>query len=399
MIANDIETNRAQSNHGPHLSLQVTSFFAEGYRSLRAISFPVGRLAVFVGANGVGKTNLYRALRLLQGAAAGTLALDLATEGGMGSAFWAGARRAGRPARIRIGVELSPDKTAGTFGYSLTVGFPFPTAAAFKLEPHVNEEAAFFRRGSRSTKLLERAGPRLIARDEGGRRAPIEAELVASETALACLSDPSRFPDLHVIRQALLDWRFYHDLRTDDASPLRTPSLAVASPTLDSDGGNLAAVFATLAHIRGDMGLIDRTIEDAFPGAALIVPRPDRHARFGLSFPEFPGRVFDASELSDGALRYLALAGALLAYRPPAFVALNEPESSLHGDLLEPLARLIASAAQRTQIWVVTHSQRLAAGLEKFADVVPRHVIKRQGETWIEGLRFGSFNDEELDDD
>jgi predicted ATPase len=44
-----------------------------GYRSLRAIRFPVGRLTVFVGANGVGKTNLYRALQLLQAAAAGTL--------------------------------------------------------------------------------------------------------------------------------------------------------------------------------------------------------------------------------------------------------------------------------------------------------------------------------------
>jgi predicted ATPase len=37
-----------------------------GYRSLRAIRFPVGALTVFVGANGVGKTNLYRALQLLQ---------------------------------------------------------------------------------------------------------------------------------------------------------------------------------------------------------------------------------------------------------------------------------------------------------------------------------------------
>ena len=54
-----------------------------GYRSLRAIRFPVGGLTVFVGANGVGKTNLYRALQLLQAAAAGTLARELASEGGM----------------------------------------------------------------------------------------------------------------------------------------------------------------------------------------------------------------------------------------------------------------------------------------------------------------------------
>ena len=71
-----------------------------GYRSLRAIRFPVGALTVFVGANGVGKTNLYRALQLLQAAAAGTLARELASEGGMESALWAGKRTANKPARM-----------------------------------------------------------------------------------------------------------------------------------------------------------------------------------------------------------------------------------------------------------------------------------------------------------
>ena len=59
------------------------------------------------------------------------------------------------------------------------------------------------------------------------------------------------------------------------------------------------------------------------------------------------------AELSDGTLRYLALAGALLGYRLPAFIALNEPETSLHPELLERLARMIIRAAERTQIWVV----------------------------------------------
>lgn len=52
-----------------------------GYRSLRAIRFPVGGLTVFVGGNGVGKTNLYRGRQLLQASAAGTLAREIASEG------------------------------------------------------------------------------------------------------------------------------------------------------------------------------------------------------------------------------------------------------------------------------------------------------------------------------
>lgn len=373
------------------MSLRVSTFSAEGYRSLRSIRLPTQALTVFVGANGVGKTNLYRALQLIQAAASGTLARDLAAEGGMESAHWAGVRRAGKPAQIRLGVELSPPGGAGAFTYDVTLGFPFPTAAAFAHEPQIKTETAGFRGSGRPIGLLERTGPRLAVRDEEGQRADIEADLMASETALSRLEDPSRYPDLSLIRQTLLDWRFYHDLRTDQDSPLRRPSLAVASPTLGSDGSNLAAVFATLAHIRGDTAELDRAIADAFPGARLEVPPPGRLASFGLVFPEYPKRVFEAGELSDGTLRYLGLMGALLAYRPPAFVALNEPESSLHPDLMAPLARLVARASQRTQIWLVTHSERLAAALADDVGVVVRTVAKRGGETVVEGLGPGGF--------
>jgi predicted ATPase len=108
------------------------------------------------------------------------------------------------------------------------------------------------------------------------------------------------------------------------------------------------------------------------------------------------GRVFDASELSDGTLRYLALAGTLLAYRLPAFIALNEPETSLHPELLDPLARLIVQASSRTQIWLVTHSGQLAAALRKHGSIEPHTVVKRGGETWIEGLKLtGDFDADE----
>ena len=99
--------------------------------------------------------------------------------------------------------------------------------------------------------------------------------------------------------------------------------------------------------------------------------------------------------MSDGTLRYLAIAGALLGYRLPSFIALNEPETSLHPDLLEPLARLILRAGQRTQIWVVTHSERLAQAFMRESRVTPRTVIKRNGATWIDGLKLsGTFGDE-----
>jgi predicted ATPase len=93
-------------------NLEVREIAAAGYRTLRSIRFPVRRLSVFVGANGVGKTNLYRALQLIQAAAAGTLSRELAAEGGMASALWAGKRQAKKPARIRLMVGLGNDAAA-----------------------------------------------------------------------------------------------------------------------------------------------------------------------------------------------------------------------------------------------------------------------------------------------
>ena len=379
------------------MSLMLSEFHAAGYRSLRRIRFPVGRLGVFQGANGVGKTNLYRALQLVQAAAAGTLSRELAAEGGMESVLWAGERPHGKPVRMafRAGLGTLPGG-ASDYVYEVTAGVRECTAPAFPLEPQIKEETLTFHHRGRRHKLLERRGPAAFARDDKGVRQELRSDLMASETALGSLADPGRFPDLHSLRWTLLDWRFYHEMRSDPEGPLRRPCLAVVAPTLASDGANLAAVFATLAYIREDRVDLDRAIEDAFPGAALEVPVPDRTASFGLRFPDHPKRVFESWELSDGTLRYLALAGALLAYRLPAFIALNEPETSLHPDLLEPLARLIVRASERTQIWLVTHSETLAAALAEHGDLKPLTVIKRDGETWIEGLKItGEFRDDE----
>ena len=118
------------------------------------------------------------------------------------------------------------------------------------------------------------AAPRSWRGREDGRPAQVEIDLLDSETVLGRLEDPSSYPVLDALRRTLLQWRFYHGLRTDPASPLRHPCAAVATPTLASDGSDLAAVFATLAHIREDTADLRAVIDQAFPGARLVVPRP-----------------------------------------------------------------------------------------------------------------------------
>ena len=256
------------------MTLPVREFRAEGFRSLKAIAYPMAGLDVFVGANGVGKTNLYRALELLQAAAANRLAGDLVRDGGLRQALWAGARRRNEPAQIRFAVGLGDpsgrQSGGGAYRYEVTVGLPPPTSASFGVEPDIKEESVSYVGGSRPLRLMERKGRSIMARDEEGRPAKVDLDILDSETVLGRLEEPSRYPELDAVRRTLLQWRFYHGLRTDPDSPLRRPCPAIATPTLASDGSDLAAVFATLVHIRQDASELNEAVEQAFPGA-----RPD----------------------------------------------------------------------------------------------------------------------------
>lgn len=386
--------------------MRLVSFSASGYRSLKSIRLEIGQVGVFVGENGVGKSNLYRALQLIRSAADGTLALEVAREGGMQSALWTGRRVSGKPVRIVFEASFEEDGTAGRSGYRVEAGLPPsyrvefglppPVSAGFSFEPHVKEEAVTIAAGHRNVEMMQRKGAAAFARDGEGRRAEYPFPLLNSETALAALGGSGQYPEIAELRATMLGWRFYHGFRTDRDSPLRRPSLAVTAPMLDEDGGNLAAVFATLVHIREDTADLDRCVAAAFGGARLDVPLPEQSASFGLVLPEFPQRVFRPEELSDGQIRFLALAGALLSYRLPALVALNEPEASLHPAMLPALADMIARAAERTQVWVVTHSQGLADAIADKTGARALTVVKNGGATAIEGMRLdGTMHDDD----
>lgn len=385
------------------MTLTVTDFRVRGFRSLKSLSYPLSSLDVFLGANGVGKSNLYRGLELLRFAAMNDLGRSLAEEG-MPDALWAGPRKAKAPVQITLSVGLmASEKDQFRYEYEVVIGLPPPppwnTTASFDLEPQIKAESLALLIRGRGTRLLERRGRSVMARTEDRGWDKVDIDLLESETVLGRLEDSARFSELDLVRRTLLAWRFYHQVRTDADSHLRRPCVAVATPSLASDGSNLAAVFATLAHVRQDTTELDSAVQAAFPGARLVMPKPGRDASFAMIFPEFPQRQFAAAELSDGTLRFLALAGALLAYRLPPFIALNEPEASLHPNLMEPLAGMVVNAAKRSQVWLVTHSERLAQAVTAAGGAKVRTVVKTDGATTIESLKaWGEFEDEADED-
>lgn len=379
--------------------MPLTSISIENYRSVRGLTLPVEQLSLFIGANGVGKTNLYKALALLQSAAHGTLTRAIAEEGGIESVLWAGARRGGKPVRLVLKAhfdEMSYGVEAGMpHSYEIEVGLRQPTDAAFPTEPLIKEERLIVRHGRRDVVMMERKGPLVTLRNEDGEREMHKDAVLPSETALSIFRDGARYPELEAVRREISEWRLYHDFRTDAGSPIRQPCHAIATPTLSADGRDLAAVLATLYVIRQDTVDLADAIDDAFPGAELHAGESGGMCGLSLQFPDMP-RAFGAHELSDGTLKYLCLLGTLMGYRLPSLVALNEPEASLHPSLLPPLARLIAKAAQRTRLWIVTHSDVLADALCEETGKHARRVVKEGGATSIEGLTLaGSYRDED----
>ena len=87
-----------------------------------------------------------------------------------------------------------------------------------------------------------------------------------------------------------------------------------------------------------------------------------------------------------------------MGYRLPSLIALNEPEASMHPDLLPPLARLISQASATARIWVVTHSDLLARSLEAEVGHRARRVIKVNGATQLENLNLAGEYLDEVDD-
>ncbi len=66
-------------------------------------------------------------------------------------------------------------------------------------------------------------------------------------------------------------------------------------------------------------------------------------------------------------------------------MVLNEPETSLHPDVIPALARLIIGASEHSQVWVVTHSAKLIATLKKARSSILIELEKELGGTKVKG--------------
>ncbi|HEX4091152.1 MAG TPA: AAA family ATPase [Trebonia sp.] len=379
----------------------IATLAVENYRSLRSLVVPLAPLTVVTGANGAGKSSLYRALRLLADAARNGAVAALAREGGLPSTLWAGPETIGR--RVRDGsypvqgtvrtkpVALRLGFGGDDFGYAIDFGLPRADGrhTLFALDPEIKRETIW------AGPLLRPAAV-LCERDNGIVRIRDDSRVWSEpyqirpyDSMLSEFADPRQAPEVLRMREQIRSWRFYDHVRTDAAAPARGSQIGTRTPVMSPDGADVAAALATIRET-GDAAALDQAVDLAFPGSRVTVER-EGEGRLGLRLHQHGLlRPLGAAELSDGTLRYLLWAAALLAPRPAGLLVLNEPETSLHGDLLAPLAQLIAAAATRSQVIAVSHSQILIGALHRATEAAgitasAIELVKDFGETRVGG--------------
>ncbi|MBO1766859.1 AAA family ATPase [Allobranchiibius sp. GilTou38] len=365
-----------------------------GYRSIRDLVLPLTGLDVVTGPNGSGKSNVYRALRLISGLATDSAINALAREGGLGAVLWAGpefgsgaAHAAGHPTqgtRRKGPVALRLGFSGDGVGYAADLGLPTPMDVGedsmFRQDPVLKREWVFAGAFPKPSGLLVDRN-RQVVRVRDGAWHDLPYPVPGHRSVLSEVADGASAPEVLGLRDTLREWRFYDHLRTDPGAPARLPQVGTRTPVLASDGGDLAAALRTIVEF-GHGDLLQDVVRDAFTGSRLMIESRDGVFSVGLHQPGML-RGLGAAELSDGTLRFLMLAAALLSLRPPSLMVLNEPETSLHPDLYPALGALMAAAAAHTQLVVVTHASDLATCIKNAgrAQVGRLRLDKADGQT------------------
>lgn len=222
----------------------------------------------------------------------------------------------------------------------------------------------------------------------------------------AGISDPALTGTPDWIRRRLDRWRVYHFHDTSAGSPMKKTADVNDNRFLRSDASNLAPYLYFLRERHaGAYSLIRRTIQRMAPFFDDFVLEPQRlnEKKIRLEWRHKNSEAyFDSASLSDGTLRFIALAALFLQpeeYRP-SVILVDEPELGLHPYAIGLLASLIKQASVKTQVVVSTQSPLLLDYFEPEDVLVAERSeggtsflrLERGAlETWLEDYSLGQL--------
>ncbi|WP_059280046.1 AAA family ATPase [Dehalococcoides mccartyi] len=306
-----------------HLSL-------EGFKSIKSLDIDLKKVNIMVGANGAGKSNLVSFFRMLRAMSEEGLAGFVMQNGGADGFFFNGPKET---------PNIDAHLKFGQNEYKFTLA---PTVASQLMVK--TESTKYTRWNNYATNALESQLKKL--KEEKSGFYPKSPGIGA------------------YVYDAISSWLVYHFHDTSSLAGMRRPHSVRDTRELNQDASNIAAFLLRLKDktpehylkIRETVQLIapfldDFLLEPEKTGEDEVVRLEWRQK--GSSYP------FQPWQLSDGTIRFICLATALLQPKPPSTIVIDEPELGLHPFALEVLAGLFHEASDRTQLIVSTQSATL----------------------------------------
>jgi predicted ATPase len=320
----------------------------QGFRRLADVRLTLPGLSVMIGANGTGKTSVLDVLSLLALSAQGRLSPAISDLSGLqGVLTYDKADELG----LGITMHVGGDNPLEYFLWVRPQGISHVIREEVLWQKrHHPEPFRHINSYERGVKYYDPEKKKLL---------PPSWEHNPLETSLSQV--PKMFQQPEDFRRRLASSTFYHVLNVDPKSPIRLPQSMGPAELPGRNGEDLVSCLFYLRETnRHRFEAIEDSLRAAFPRFERLDFPPVAAGILALAWRErgFSKPLY-THQLSEGTLRFLWLTTLLQSPGLTALTLLDEPEVSLHPELLSLLADQLREASSRTQIIVATHSDTL----------------------------------------
>ena len=321
-----------------------------GFRRLQNIELDMRNLIVMIGANGAGKTSFLDVLSILAATASGNLQNLLQLKGGLNEIL-----TRGKVQELEIEISMQvPDKQT-PLNYSLTLS---PKGLSYEVR---DESLTQQRNPNRPEpfKYIESQGLDIKYFQDGSGLVRPNWEHNPLETSLSQV--PKMYREPEDLRKSLASCTYYGALDVSEKSPIRLPQAMRPAKLPGASGENLVSCLYDLRETDRDrFEMVENIISAAFPDFERLNFPPVAAGTMSMTWTDRNfSQPFYVHELSEGTLRFLWLVALLQSQTLTTVTLLDEPEVSLHPELLRHLVYLMREASKHTQLIVATHSDRL----------------------------------------
>jgi predicted ATPase len=353
-----------------------------GYRSLVDVEFAVRPLTMLIGPNGSGKTSVLDVLSLLQAGMQNALTRELAQRGGLAALL----PRA-KPKLSQLQIRLDFENAEGwKYAYQIGLG---ATPTSHKI---VSETLERFTPDGHRNLVTALARPQ-EGLDTYGVSDPLTVTAMPPHLEELALAETAGTRSERDIRAILFRMARYEPLDVTQRSSVRIPqTLTPSHAPLPAGESFFSALYNLREHHEESYKRVLDVLRLTFPGFSRLEFPIVGAGQVNLAWHQdnLAGPLY-SNELSDGTLRFLWLATILLTPEPPPLVLIDEPESSLHPQMLRVLAELMQDASLRTTVIVATHATELIRWLKPDQVLVLDKEDGRTRATWADEMDLDAW--------